>query len=102
MPNFTKGKWVDCGDCTVGVENEDGTIKCWICECEPDYVHIEEENALANARLIAAAPEMYNELHNLLEYLYDIQSEGFMLQTQEDVNRVEALLARIDGEEVQI
>lgn len=69
MPAFTKGKWVDCGDCTVGVEGEDGFIKCWICECVPDYTDITEECAEANTRLIAEAPVMYDLLGKAFDAL---------------------------------
>ena len=50
-------------------------------------------------RLRAAAPDLYEEVINLLEYLYDLQSQGFMPETQDDINRVEALLTHIDGKE---
>jgi len=85
MPAFTKGKWIDCGDYTIGVEDENGYIKYYICECESVDFHITDEEVRANARLIAAAPDMYNFLVNLYGMIH--------------IPGVKALLDRIDGKE---
>ena len=91
MPDFTKGKWF--------VENEfdiksDISENAYVAQL---YLTHSDREIHANGRLLAAAPELYYELRELLGYLYNIQSEGYTPETQKDINRVEALLARIDG-----
>ena len=62
-------------------------------------------NTLANARLIAAAPEMYELLKDLLSYVhkaYNIaRSITYEVKALRDIERVETLFARIDGEKPQ-
>lgn len=61
----------------------------------------------ANARLIAAAPEMYEELREMLYYarcVYeqhggDDEQRGLAPKVKKDIDRVEALLRRVDPEE---
>lgn len=62
-------------------------------------------SADANARLIAAAPEMYSELNNLysiicvnMQKLNDIMPEPDKTYLRETIDNVCTLLARIDGE----
>ena len=62
---------------------------------------------VANARLIAAAPELYEELHEMLYYarcVYeqhggDDEQRGLAPKIKKDIDRVEALLRRVDPEE---
>ena len=89
MPKFSKFPWQVPEYIGVGFDILDADGFC-IAR------NVYEE---ADARLIAAAPDLYEEVINLLEYLYDLQSQGFMPETQDDINRVEALLTRIDGKE---
>lgn len=59
---------------------------------------------IANARLIAAAPELLKELREMLEYTRilrsfyiddeDLRGKGTMIE--EDIERVEALLKRVE------
>lgn len=89
MPKFSKFPWQVPEYIGVGFDILDADGFC-IAQ------NVYEE---ADARLIAAAPDLYEELQNLLWYLYELQGQGFMRETQEDIDRVEALLKRIDGEE---
>lgn len=65
------------------------------------------EELYANARLIAAAPEMYEELREMLYYarcVYeqhggDDEQRGLAPKIKKDIDRVEALLRRVDPEE---
>ena len=102
MPAFTQGKWVDCGDYTVGVEDNDGTIKCWICECESIDDNITDEEAHANARLIAAAPELLEvaiSYWHLIHFLVKIVPDEMKKDLPRVSRNLESLLARIDGKE---
>lgn len=66
----------------------------------------------ANARLIAAAPELYEALREILDYVRldyvrevyaqfggDDEKRGRVPRIKEDIVRVEALLKRLDGED---
>jgi hypothetical protein len=59
---FTKGEWIlNNNSCTIIFENDcsrDGEIDI-IAHCE---------EAIANAKLVAAAPDMYNALEHIIEY----------------------------------
>ena len=64
----------------------------------------QNEEKTANARLIAAAPELLKELREMLEYTRilrsfylddeDLRGKGTMIE--EDIERVEALLKRVE------
>ena len=98
MSKFTSGTW------SVGINGKYGpyvyaddgnAIIAVIRSCG----HISESNAKdavrrANARLIAAAPEMYELLKGIIQSTADcpMESAGFFREARE-------LLARIDGEE---
>ena len=88
MPNFTPGKWVKHGDFIIGNT---------VCLAQVLSVHEHEDDAernriekTANARLIAAAPEMYEALERSLHMLncYDPNNSV--------VGVIRELLARID------
>ena len=99
MPEFTKGKWVwdeDTGYINSKRGNEE-FIVAYVTSaannfdngCSPKLVAELE----TNARLIAAAPEMYHMLSKILD---DTQNGQFA-----DENGIIALLNRIDGEKVK-
>lgn len=66
-----------------------------------------EQVQAANARLIAAAPELYEELREILDYAREVYAQfggddekrGRAPRIREDIVRVEALLKRLDGED---
>ena len=107
MPAFTKGKWIDCGDYTIGVEDENGYIKYYICECESVDFHITDEEVRANARLIAAAPELYEAVCDLLDYAYEAlhwaggenEIRGKAPRILRDIQEYQELLAHIAGKD---
>ena len=73
---------------------------------EWEGLNLEEKNkvSIANARLVAAAPELLEELREMLEYTRilrsfylddeDLRGKGTMIE--EDIERVEALLKRVE------
>ena len=88
MSEFTKGKWqATHGGFVKSVGNKT------ICEVWPCDTF---DEAKANARLIAEAPEMY-ELLKLFAY----PEEPCTARTLEVSNKVWKLLRNIDGEETE-
>ena len=97
MSEFTKGKWIiECGhDIKSDLLGDMGYVAQLFLKSNP------REEA-ANARLIAAAPDMFKELNYVLTYLYvayrteeNIPSK---ILVKEDIERIKALLASIEGE----
>lgn len=83
-PKFTKGKWsVGIGKLEGGVVDEQDELIC-----DPSGGRFEEE-AKANASLIAAAPEMYALLEDLLD----------RFRNDEFAPEIEKLLKKARGEE---
>ena len=85
MPKFTSGKWkVEMVYGDHPIVTADGRI---VADCF---------NNEANARLIAAAPEMYEMLKGIIQSTADcpMENAGFFREARE-------LLARIDGEEAE-
>jgi len=77
---FTEGEWVA----------DYGTVSCGdiaIADCELNSISY-TPTEVANAHLIAAAPEMYHELQNLLHDSMDC----------DEYNRIEKLLSKARGE----
>ena len=66
MADFTKGKWTKyfTGDASWNIEGPDG----WMIG---EVMGRNKETDEANARLIAAAPEMYEALKELLKLVED-------------------------------
>lgn len=97
MRNFTKGKWVydepfgvifSYETCAVIANVQGaGTGSCFCCTQEGQ----------ANARLIAAAPEMYEELIFAMSALRD----GDVCDKKR-ADKIEALLAHIDGDSQEV
>ena len=87
MPKFTSGKWkVEMVYGDYPIVTADGRI---VADCF---------NNEANARLIAAAPEMYVELYEALQLCAGHSSydgDDF----SEQAKSIRELLARMDGEE---
>lgn len=103
MSEFTKGKWIiDRDGSAIFSDSED----CYVAELSPAN---SDEQVAANARLIAAAPEMYRLLQEFIKI--DEQKKWaasekndpayMMALVAQDgaVNMSKELLARIDDEE---
>ena len=88
MNKFTSGKWeVEMVYGDHPIVTADGRI---VADCF---------NNEANARLIAAAPEMYEMLKGIIQSTGDcpMESAGFFREARELLARI----ARIDGEEAE-
>ena len=81
MSKFTAGKWEIEGEVPFGIKSEASPRIAIVLKAE-------------DARLIAAAPEMYE----LLEVWTQIQAQPTLMEAKEKARK---LLARIDGEEVE-
>lgn len=85
MPDFTKGNWVFW---------KNKKYPYWYVGKEGSERYIATVDKEANARLIAAAPEMYE----LLKVWVQIQAQPTLRNAQD---KAQELLARIDGKEEQ-
>ena len=108
-PNFTPGPWKYHAptntDQRLFIEHPDGTGRiiagmsqgfCFNKKCIP----IEEREA--NARLIAAAPEMFEALHDALVYITDCidcsEDNKLIARAKKDEANIRAILAKVRGE----
>ncbi len=85
MSKHTRGEWKAYPDGSIDVEVDGKVVHSYL-----DVISINDEALAANAKLIAAAPEMY-ELLKSLSYRTSGMEQHEMLQIRE-------LIARIDGE----
>ena len=103
MSEFTKGKW-EAGIDPIAViphvyvwtklkQQKNKPAKIAVMHRCP---YIKDKEQLANARLIAAAPEMYELLIFAMASLRDGD-----IPAQRVADRIEELLVRIDGEEAE-
>ena len=90
MSEFTKGKWsIDRDGSAIFSDSED----CYVAELSPAN---SDEQVVANARLIAAAPEMYE----LLKICAKTEEPASYIPAFLDLkDKARELLARIDGKE---
>lgn len=93
MSKFTKGTWRACIDGSVDIEDARGHLIGTICDIVRLYD--DEAEAIANARLIASAPEMYA----LIASIAHLPDEQCMISPL--IHEARELLARIDGMEGQ-
>ena len=92
-------------DSTTGDVSSDGTVLCKVYGATTYNRSINATKCMRTARLIAAAPEMYNMLEYLLGYVreWEAISTGtqYKAKVSEDIREAEALLARIDRKETE-
>ena len=90
MSKFTAGKWTPYYDGRVEIRVNDRIEHYYL-----DLIGADEERLSANARLIAAAPEMYKLLNALVHREYDNTVTTVLM------SKAQELLARIDSEEAE-
>ena len=88
MSKFTVGRWTE-SEGIITVSDEQGN---WIGNVADILCCKNEDEEKANARLIAAAPEMYE----LLEVWVNLQAQPTLMEARK---RAQELLVRIDGTE---
>lgn len=91
MSKFTQGTWKPCIDGSVDIEDDRGRLIGTICDIVRLYD--DEAEAMANARLIASAPEMYG----LIASIANLPDEQCMIGSL--IHEARRLIARIDSEE---
>jgi len=84
----TTGNWVFNNDCVITTEQVIGNI---ICD-NPTHSHRSSKNWEANAKLIAAAPEMFELLK---EILIDIDDVPIPTSMNDTLFRAKQLLTKI-------
>ena len=101
MSNFTPGPWKVCGSGEFIIAAK-GNAKIMTAVASVSGIKVNPERTKADARLIAAAPEMYEALKEVAPYvsICDYEMEGADGGKAEELfNVINALLGRIDGEE---
>ena len=94
MSKFTPGPWKTAAPHEYIVYEDKTQAKLFIARDVDGYT---EEEQIANARLIAAAPEMYDELYEILQFMQGITFWGRVVY-ERYAKDIAELLARIDGE----
>ena len=99
MPAFTKGEWkIGDTNCILGIPifAEGSAFRVAILE---GYVPKKENEA--NARLIAAAPELYSLLKSVVDgSAFEVDIHGHYIFTTKKADEFRNILKRIDGKEV--
>lgn len=96
MSKFTPGPWTLCYDGQI-----DGPDGLKICGFSWDsYREFNEGNNAANARLIAAAPEMYEMVTEIVRANdCEFREFGANLELSPEIGlKAKAILAKVDGE----
>lgn len=106
---FTPAPWSVChdGKCRCGLiysSPKVDTVVAQVVTCKTDFMDGEgfndEEIIAANANLIAASPELYNELEFTLEQLRNFEKylPASVIGCQQLIKRVENVLSKARGE----
>lgn len=100
MSKHTPGPWHQVG---AWVEVEDDEIPD-ICSCNPESIeqgHLkwDWETAIANARLIAAAPDLLEALKAIVKSLADQDDEGLIENAQQMIDARAAIDKATGGQE---
>ena len=94
---WTPGPWSAGQEANVG---EDGAW--WVLNDDEEHgqliARLTDRNAFANARLIAAAPELVAALEEAREFIARVETELGWVSAEQAGQRIDALLARIRGE----
>ena len=105
MPGFTKGKWIYDEPFGVIVSDETCAVIASVQGAGTGSCFCLTQEGQANARLIAAAPELYEAVYDLLDYAYEAlhlaggenEIRGKAPRILRDIQEYQELLARING-----
>lgn len=98
MSKHTPGPWYVDGDYVSGVDigNTEGTSIFYACCC--GHVTGDSEQRTANARIIAAAPEMYELIKTGVRFLQNVRQYHPLSAAEEKWEQnARELLAEIEG-----
>lgn len=91
---FTPGSWLAHTERDYSaVYADSGNIE--VCYCDTQMEDDDNHTVAANAHLIAAAPEMYALLNNILN---DLETDGGISLNDNAANDIRGLLAKARGE----
>ena len=104
MPNFTQGKWKFNEHVSIITSDTERGHECIASPFLPtkDFPYPTLQETIANGRLIAHAPEMYELLLDCAEFLEErsmLQCEGCSEFAALLQDKVDALIGLIDGKE---
>ena len=100
MSNFTKDKWKY--DEHLGIVHTENRSIASVYEAGNTACFTHTPEGQANARLIAAAPDMYRLMKSVVDFDYTafkFDTNGNLIFTREKYDEFRDLLVRIDGEE---
>jgi hypothetical protein len=95
MMKHTPGTWVRCGFNVFSNETNRGVAKCQPDDGVGIYREISEETCIANADLIAAAPELLEACEYTIERLKAVKGKTFPIMP------ILNAIAKAKGEEVK-
>lgn len=102
MSKFTKGEWSASGSGTVLAVDDKNNSFDLVCDCGFGEVTVERLNTIqANARLIAAAPKMYNLLQRLI-HVHGNNSFRFLKRLSGLLLEAKYLIKSIDTTETEV
>lgn len=114
-PGFTPGPWIVADgwpgemEKKITTDDRDDSATVAICQMDVDFIGPIGEEQEANARLIAAAPELYAAVENLIAAITPLHNAHFQIErecisdrdvedAQAAVRDAELVLAKARGE----
>ncbi|MCH9646071.1 MAG: hypothetical protein K0U08_05445 [Proteobacteria bacterium] len=98
---FTKGEWRVVGNTFIYALN-DNEVNQFTCLVQTSVGGANDEELMANAHLMAAAPKMYKGLEFFIEYLkcliLDTETKEEVNALNHKINEINQLLAEARGE----
>jgi len=100
MSEFSKGQWVAMGNTVTLLKNGENVGQT-ICKAQAMLCHsvkIPKKEVAANARLIAAAPEMFFLLEELNHELVMDDMRGYGDSQKNAILKIKTILNKVRGE----